>query len=85
MHIHYWWAIKRQVACLFRPRPDGPPGCPMVPTTRPLLKMIWNIHHQARPQLLELSDRQGDTTRLFHIRSPRELREFALLYCTAAA
>ncbi len=79
--VHYWWAIKRQIKCLFRPRSDGPPGCPMLPMTWPLLKMIWQIHHLQRPQLLDLVNAFRSRKRLIYIRSPRELRRFVHEYC----
>ena len=81
LYIHYWWSIKRQIASIIRPRPDGPEGCPMLPMTWPLLKMIWNIHHNVRPGLLELVSRHHRDKRVFHIKSPRELRRFLDEYC----
>lgn len=81
LHIHYWWAIKRQIACLVRPRPDGPDGCPMLPMTWPLLKMIWIIHHQARPQLLAMIQRSSEGKQVFHITSPQALHTFIQTYC----
>ena len=79
--IHYWWAIKRHVHCLFSPRLDGPEGCPMVPMTWPLLNMIWDIHYHARPQLLDLVNQYRDRKQVFHIRSPQELQQFVNVYC----
>lgn len=76
LYIHYWWAIKRQITCIFKPRIDGPPGCPMLPMTWPLLKMIWRIHRESRPKLKRLIDTFGDTKRVIHIQSPRALRQF---------
>ncbi len=81
LYVHYWWTIKRQVACLFRPRPDGPEGCPMLPMTWPLLKMIWQIHHHARPKLLDIVNRYRADKDVFHITSPRELRRFVQTCC----
>jgi hypothetical protein len=46
--IHYWWAAKRQFPCLFRPRPNFVPGCPMLPKTWALAKMMWWIHDRHR-------------------------------------
>jgi adenylate kinase family enzyme len=82
LYIHYWWAIKRQVRCLFVPRHDGPEGCPMVPMTWPLLKMIWEIHYRARPQLLDLVNHYRDRKQVFHIRSPYELQCFVNDNCS---
>ena len=83
--VHYWWALKRQFACLFAPRPDGPEGCPMLPMTWPLLKMIWRIHHQLRPRLLGLVAQQSARPgkQVFHITSPGQLRQFVEQYCQA--
>jgi adenylate kinase family enzyme len=79
--IHYWWAIKRQAMYLFHPRPDGPPGCPMRPMTWALLKMIWQIHHMARPQVLQLVNSFQDHKRVVHLHSARQLRQFIHDYC----
>jgi adenylate kinase family enzyme len=81
LFVHYWWSIERQIASIFRPRPDGPEGCPMLPMTWPLLKMIWNIHHNIRPGLIELVNRHCHEKQVFHIRSPRGLRKFINEYC----
>jgi len=79
--VHYWWAIKRQIMCLFRPRPDGPPGCPMLPMTWTLLKMIWHIHHVARPELLTVVDSFRSRKHVIHLRSPHQLRQFIREHC----
>lgn len=71
---HYAWALKRQFMCLFRPRPDGPPGCPMLPMTWPLLKMIWSVHHGAMPRLRTLVEAHRDQKKIFHIRTLSDLR-----------
>jgi adenylate kinase family enzyme len=73
---HYWWAIKRQFMCLFRPRIDGPPGCPMLPVTSRLLKMIWSIDKHAMPQLRLLVAKYSGQKKTFHIRTLADLREF---------
>jgi adenylate kinase family enzyme len=73
---HYWWAIKRQFMCLFRSRIDGPPGCPMLPMTWPLLKMLWAIDKHAMPMLRALVDSQRDHKEVFHIRTLSELLAF---------
>jgi len=80
LFVHYWWALKRQFACIFAPRMDGPDGCPMLPMTIPLLKMIWNIHFHLRPKLLELVNRYRSGKQVIHIKSPKELRLFMLRY-----
>jgi adenylate kinase family enzyme len=78
---HYWWATKRQLAAIFRERPDGPAGCPMLPVTFRLYRMMWWVHRRLRPKLLAAIDARRGTRRIFHIRSLRDLAEFHLRYC----
>jgi adenylate kinase family enzyme len=75
--IHYWWAAKRQIKSLFMGRPDGPVGCPMFPVTIPLFSMMWWLHREMRPKLLAAIEARRGKIRIIHIRSPRELAEFA--------
>ena len=79
--IHYWWAIKRQFMCLFRPRPDFVEGCPMLPMTGKLLKMIYQIHKHLRPKLIELVNSYRETKWVYHVRSPKALRELIKEHC----
>jgi len=80
LFVHYWWALKRQFACIFASRIDGPEGCPMLPMTIPLLKMIWTIHFRLRPRLLELINRYRPGKQVIHIKSPKELQLFMSRY-----
>ena len=79
--VHYWWSAKRQFQSLFRPRQDGPEGCPMLPMTWPLIKMIWHIHKHYLPELRSQFLAYQDSKNIFHIRSPRELHQFVTNYC----
>ncbi|MGH9722933.1 MAG: hypothetical protein ACRD8O_22205, partial [Bryobacteraceae bacterium] len=79
--LHYWWATKRQIASLFGMREDGPEGCPMWPVTLRLYRMIWRVHHEARPRLTAAIDSRCKSARVFHLRSPRELAAFRAQYC----
>jgi adenylate kinase family enzyme len=82
--VHYWWSIKRQLACIFTPRVNGPEGCPMLPVTGRLLKMIWRIHYQLRPRLVELIERQRADKQVIHITSPQDLHRFIARVCPPA-
>lgn len=73
---HYGWALKRQFMCLFRRRVDGPPGCPMLPMTWPLMKMLWATDRHAMPRLRALVAEQGGARKIFHIRTLADLRAF---------
>lgn len=80
--VHYWWAIKRQFSCIFQPRVDGPDGCPMLPMTWPLLKMIWKIHFHMRPRLIALVNSYRLEKNVFHITTIKELQLFTENYCS---
>jgi hypothetical protein len=75
--LHYWWAIKRHVICLFRSDASWPPpGCPALPVTWRLLKMIWQIHRTMRPALLALVADYRDRARVIYLHSPYDLQQF---------
>ncbi len=74
---HYWWATKRQFMSIFVGRPDGPEGCPMLPVTFKLFKMMWWIHREMRPKMLESIAAYSSSKRIIHIRSPKQLATFA--------
>ena len=53
----------------------------MLPVTGRLLKMIWRIHYQLRPRLVELVERQQAEKQVIHITSPKALRAFLTGMC----
>jgi adenylate kinase family enzyme len=82
--VHYWWVIKRQIASVWGEPTDAPPGCPLLPMTWPLLKLIWTIHRHARPWLLARVAAYKAGRTVVHLRSPRELRVFLARHTGAA-
>jgi hypothetical protein len=77
IHLHYWWAAKRQVKAVFDLSQDWPPeGCPAFPVTVRLFKLIWTVHTKMRPQLVELIDQHALDTRVIHLQSRRDMRLF---------
>ncbi len=75
--VHYYWALKRQLLTIFRPRPDFPSGCPMLPKTKELFFMMWRIHRELRPKLITLIEEyKKNGCNVFHIKSPSELKAF---------
>ena len=81
LRIHYWWAAKRQFMCLFRPRPDFIPGCPMLPMTGKLFKMIWQIDRYLKPKLIKLIDSYRGDKWIYHVQSPIELKQLIKEHC----
>lgn len=79
---HYWWAIKRQVRSVVRPGGDWPPpGCAALPVTGRLLSLMWRIHTQMRPRLLELVDSYRDRRQVLTFTSPAHMRRFIADEC----
>jgi adenylate kinase family enzyme len=78
---HFWWATKRQIAAIFRERADGPAGCPMLPVTFRLYRMMWWAHRELRPKILAALDARRTALQVIHIRSLRELAAFRARYC----
>lgn len=76
VRVHYWWATKRQLKSLFFGRTDGPDGCPMFPVTIRMYKMMWRLHREMRPRLLDAIEARRGQSRIIHILSPRALAEF---------
>lgn len=73
LHIHYYWATKRQFKCLFKSRMDGPPGCHMLPVTFKLYKMIWHIHKELCPKILDLVNKYKTHKFVIHLTSVKEV------------
>ena len=83
--VHVWWAAERQIACVTAERPDGPDGCPMLPMTDVLFKMIGDIHHEARPRLLDMIERRRADTTVVPSTSPDDLNRFVAEQCRPVA
>ena len=77
---HYWWAAKRQLASIARPRPDFVPDCPMLPMTWRLARMMWWLHRDLRPKLVSAIDQYRGVKHLYVLRSAKELNDFAARY-----
>jgi hypothetical protein len=75
--IHYWWALKRQVAVVMGHHTGWPPpGCRALPITFRLLRRIRDVHVEIRPQLLRLIDDPALRDRVVFLRSPAALRDY---------
>jgi hypothetical protein len=79
--VHYWWAAKRQLKAMFTLNRDWPPqGCHALPVTGRLFKLMWKIHRERLPQLVELIYQYQADTEIMHLKSPREMRRFIIRY-----
>ncbi|MEM1316532.1 MAG: hypothetical protein AAGI51_18385 [Pseudomonadota bacterium] len=75
--LHPGRATKRRIKSLFVGRPDGPEGCPMWRVTFRLYRMMWRLHRDLRPKLVEAIERHADRIRIVRIASPAELNASA--------
>lgn len=77
IQVHFWWATKRQIKSIFVGRQDGPEGCRMFRVTIRLFRMMWRLHREMRPKLIAAIEARRGSARIIHIRSPKQLAEFA--------
>ena len=74
---HYWWAAQRQLkAAINLEKGWPPPGCSALPVTGRLFKLMWQIHRERLPQLVELIYQYQADTEIVHLKSPGEMKCF---------
>jgi hypothetical protein len=75
--VHYWWAAKRQLKAALNLNLGWPPeGCPALPVTMRLFKLIWKIHKEIRPQLIELINQYAEDREIVRLESPQAMKRF---------
>lgn len=77
---HVLWATKRQIRSVFFGRSDGPEGCPMWQVTFKLYRMMWWLHRELRPKLLDAIGARRNNRDIVHIRSLGDLQRFRSAY-----
>ena len=80
---HLYWATKRQMRSVFLGRQDGPEGCPMLPVTIKLYRMMWRLHREMRPKLIAAIEERRAGRTIVSIRSLDELARFRSAYLQA--
>lgn len=81
LRVHYWWATKRQFKSFLRERDDFAEGCPMLPKTWVLIKMMWQIHYQLRPKIQRVVYQNSGARDFHHIQTVQELNQFKVRHC----
>ncbi len=78
LFVHYWWACKRQWHSRRRQRVELPDDCPefTVRYSWKLAAVMWKVHRHYRPWFTKLVRGLTDDVSVFHIRTPKEWREF---------
>ena len=77
--MHYWWACKRQWQSRLAPRAELPADCPefTLGYSWRLFKVMWEVHRDFRPWLLNQLGHLDPATRIVSLRHPREWNRFA--------
>ena len=77
----YWWCTKRQIQNAWSRRSELPEGCDefSIAQTRKLYRTLWKVHHQMRPELLKIFNRESLKSKMIVIHS---LSEWSSLYET---
>ena len=68
----FLWAYKRQLQYAFRPRPDLPENCPMLPKTWELARVMWWVHTEFRPRFFALLEQHWGQKYIVRLASPCE-------------
>ena len=71
---HYWWLTKRQFLNLWNKRPELPDSCNEVSLkhTKKLIKSVWKIHKQMRPELIRIFSKDQLKSKVTHIKTRQQ-------------
>ncbi len=71
---YWWWCTKRQIKSLWNPRSElvGNSNEATLSHTMKLYKILWRVHKQIRPKLLELFSENSFKEKVIRIRNLKE-------------
>jgi adenylate kinase family enzyme len=73
---HYWWVTQRLAKGLFA-NPEGwPANSPIWVSTINGYKVLWRCHRRLTPRYRQVVADAASSKRVYHLRSPREIRAF---------
>ena len=73
---HYWWTARRNFLSPFRPPVGFPENTPLVRQSVRIAKFMWWVHKNFTPTNRRMIEKYAATKRVFHLRSPKDLRAF---------
>ena len=73
---HYWWTAKRNVLSVFRTPVGFPEKSPLIRRTVWIAKFMWWVHKNFTPTNRKMIAKYAETKKVFHLRSPQDLRVF---------
>lgn len=74
--LHYWWVTKRLIKGIFADPEGWPAGSPIWSSTMSSYRVLWPCHRQLTPRYRALVAEAWASKRVYHLRSPREIRLF---------
>jgi adenylate kinase family enzyme len=73
---HYCWTARRNFLSVFRTPAGFPEQTPLIRDTFKIAKFMWWVHRNFTPVNRKMIERYAATKRVFHLRSPQEIRAF---------
>lgn len=76
---HYWWLAKQQIKWFFFGRDSDLEGSKLIPMTLKVYAILWHLHWDIWPKLVEHLHQISKSKHVIYIRSPQELKAFCML------
>ena len=77
LQMHLWWALKRQMLAWIRPSMvKTPKECSFRRKTMITMKTIYRVDNNYIPKLRELVYKYADSTKIYHLKSKKALKQF---------
>ncbi len=73
---HYWWVTKRFLKGFFVPPEGWPQDSPLLKGTLNGYYTVWLCHTKLTPKYRDYVSNAKATKRVYHLRSPRDVKEF---------
>jgi adenylate kinase family enzyme len=73
---HYCRTARRNFSSVFRTPAGFPEKTPLVRQTFKIAKFMWWVHRNFTPTNRKMIERYAPTKRVFHLRSPKEIKAF---------
>ncbi|HYP02477.1 MAG TPA: hypothetical protein VER76_19960 [Pyrinomonadaceae bacterium] len=73
---HYWWTARRNFLSPLRTPVGFPENTPLVRQSFAVAKFMWWVHKNFTPTNRRMIEKYAATKRVFHLRSPADLRAF---------
>ena len=72
--LHYWWFLKRQIKNIWSRRLELPENCNELSLshTVKVIKTIWKVHTQMRPELIRILKRQELKDKVLIVKNLKE-------------